>query len=605
MYGNVEFGPVFHRGFVISLLFFVFALSYFVTPYWMINRSPGGMVLLAGLTIAFGLLWSFAASGPFKINIGRKDLPALAFLFGIACIFNARPLFSDIPWCGDEDYHIFVVLKFLNNAAGPAIPSIVIFVLFLYAGWRKSKWALPLGVFALVAAVIGNLFYPIDFHSILRYPFFSRFFQALAPGLASPFVGMYHEVLYRIVPLLSAILIAWVCHRTNPSSDWRIKLAFGVSAALMPVVWYYSSVLYLEMPIVFLMLVAFCGIRELLNDDWKKMRTNPGWYALITTGFVKETALLVLFPFVACRLLIRFVRARKAKTGIGRRFLSDELKIVFCALLPVIVYVAYRAHFNVSRTFSPGVAHLLNPDPYFAVIRAWVEQFGGFSPLFIAGSVLAAYRKKFELLFFSWAMILAVTVFMILDNPEYSGYSRFNLFVVPPILIVSTECFSFFRKKIVLALILVCLIASDIALSPIHPDGAKKPLWGNYLCDTSEHYYPYEKTLKWLEKNHGEKRHFFTGMNYPYSIGLKFYFYKLEWFPDHILRKTDPNKSADIGFADMFEQAVLENCDVIVYHVPKYTAVRLAPADGWAMAKTFENSAHRIVVYLESPTQTG
>jgi len=586
----------FHNAFIRTILFCFFSLAYIAAPYWMINQSTQMAILLLVLTALIGLLWSSTASGHTKIKITWNGILSFLLLLLIVGAFNYMPLNSVIPWRGDEDYHIAIVQDFLKQPQS-FFPLILSCLLFIYAGWRRSKIVVPAGAAVVMLFALYNYFSPINFYSILRYPYVSRFFQAIVPYFGSFFTSMYHEVFYRVVPFLSTVFIAWKCMESYNILDWRIKLVFGLSVAFMPVLYYYSSILYLEMPAVFLMLIVCLDIEKLLKDDFTTIKTRIGWYALILTGFIKETVIFFLFSFIVSRLVIRIEQIFRKKVDINLSLLWNDLKIIFCVSLPACIYIFYRIHFKVSRTFFPKFVNLMTPEPYLAIIRSWFDQFGFFSILFIAGGAILIYKKKYEFLFFSLFTIATITFSNILDSVDYAGYSRFNLFLVPTILAVTIAGLNFICDKKKISLLLLSMIISiNIFLSPVNRDGTKKPFWGNYLCDTSEHYYPYKKTLKWLKKKHPNDKIFFTGMDYPYNIGFNFYFNKIKWFPKAMMGKMKSRKDVTV-LGKIFKQAAAQGFNVVVYQARKGEWPEPKYLKNYTMEKVFKNHAHRIIVF--------
>lgn len=193
--------------------------------------------------------------------------------------------------------------------------------------------------------------------------------------------------------------------------------------------------------------------------------------------------------------------------------------------------------------------------------------------------------------------IASTVLFHASDNVAYSGYSRFNLFILPMILGVAAEPL---RKLKVLSggifwLFMAGFCCLNLYLSPVAIDGAKKPFWGNYLCDTSEHYYPYRKTIKWIGENYPEARVLFAGLTYPYYTD--FYFEKFNLNNRRLLIKH-PKKSltAARAFATAVKIAQQNRYQLIVFHV-----IDDIPAPGinqkYALEKTFTNSAHRLALY--------
>ena len=163
-------------------------------------------------------------------------------------------------------------------------------------------------------------------------------------------------------------------------------------------------------------------------------------------------------------------------------------------------------------------------------------------------------------LFFLYPLFFAV------DTLIYAGYSRFNLFVIPPVLAGTWMLIKplMENRKSIGAIAGLCHPVNQFVGQPGAHDGTKKPLWGNTLTDTSEHYYPYREALEWLKNNSEHEPIMFAGMYYPYSFG--FYFGQLGWTPVHtVLMTTDI--SNPISLAQALTQADVEHINMVLFQV--------------------------------------
>lgn len=534
---------------------------------------------------------------------------------------NYKPITSGIPWRGDEDYHIRSVLDVLGltSRISPkwALITLITFVLFLYLAWKRSKWSILIGALLVTSLIIffskdpflgrGPTFY-------LRYPFVNYWFLALAPKIATLAGNPYHEALYRIVPLLSVIGIVWVFLRQLRPAKTSFILLWGLCIATMPLVFYYSSILYLELPAVFLMTVVCLHIKSLLQDDFQNIRQNPAWYALIMIGFIKETAMVFLFCFLACRLLVSWLRrnrggtdkkeaepASKEKTRESlKQYLAGELVIIFCSLFPSFLYLLFRSMLAHTRSFSPEISGLGDISVYYAIGRSLVEQFSLFLFFFLAGCFLLISKREFSTVSFFLLIFLVTPLFYAVDQKVYAGYSRFNLFILPSILAGSNVFIKqIIEQKKMVGISIVCIaIVINFLITPIYPDGTKKPTWGNYLSDISEHYYPYPEALAWLKEKHGTERIFITGLNYPYYFD--FYFQQLNWYPDYKFFKYSTAYSESAAVSRMLAMAEKGNYPVVLYHVLGEHLPQ--PQETWhfQQEKVIKNDAHILVIYVKT-----
>ena len=339
--------------------------------------------------------------------------------------------------------------------------------------------------------------------------------MALHP--ASLVIGPYHEILFRIIPFLSVVGLAWYFQRSINQKEIHSKFLWGLAIGTIPIVFYYSSILYLEIPAIFLMTLVCIRISNLLQKDFVGLKQDIGWYALILIGFIKETTL----PFLLCFLIYRTIISLwnrtsneklnphteetadvKTKLPIGQ-FFRDEFFVYFVTLLPIVYYLSFRTIFENTREYTLTLSNLLDISIYTVMGRSFLEQFGIFPVFFIGGCILLFKKKKYFILWFYIILIIGYALFYFLDQNEYIGYSRFNLFFLPPILAGSSYLIKAVieRKKIYGTRPCVCNDLSSLYLSPVQNDGTKVPLWGNYFTDTSEHYYPVEDALLWMKQN--------------------------------------------------------------------------------------------------------
>ncbi|MBN2030664.1 hypothetical protein JW824_10520 [bacterium] len=587
-----------HRFFTFSILFFIFFLAYILTPYWQHSSSLAGTVLLLMITIGLNLLWSTWASNHFQFRIGKNDGLIFLILFFIVGLLNFRALTAVIPWRGDEDYHITITLQIVYLWRLKWIIFFVCLSFFLgFSAWYKSKWLLIISMtFMILYAIFFNHYHDINYITILRYPYFQSWFNALIPTFYKYIHAPEREIVFRIVPFISVVTLVWICYKNLNLKNPVVKLIWSVAFCSMPILIYYTSILYLEMPAVLLMTLVCLHIRELLYDDMQTISTHPYWYALIFIGFLKETTIPFLVSFVICRLIIRFRHPRKKRYDPNDVF--NEGKVIFVVLFPFLYYIFFRNQSIDMRGFSPQISNLMNLSIYPVLLRSFFEQFGGFFLLFIVGGLLLWQKRETASFLFYIVLLILVPSFHILDNIDYTGYSRFNLFLVPLIIMASTVLINKMinKKRILSLMIALAFIGLHYRLSPLNGDGTKKPYWGNYLIDTSEHYYPYRKTLLWLKENHHNDEILFTGMYYPYYLG--FYFRQLEWYPTRSIQLVDQNRNENKEFIENLLESTKPNCHVVVYHTRNHHLFEYDHLNGFSIEKVFTNqSQNYLIVY--------
>jgi hypothetical protein len=283
--------------------------------------------------------------------------------------------------------------------------------------------------------------------------------------------------------------------------------------------------------------------------------------------------------------------------------LIQEVKLALATLLPAMLYLFLRSFQTRNRSFSPDVASLVSPDVLSAIGQSLVEQMGIFLILFLAGSLLLLLKKEYLVFGFFVSLFLVYPLFFALDTAGYAGYSRFNLYLLPPVLAAAGWLIRGWadKKKLISLLLAVVIILVNLWMSPINGDGTKKPLWGVYMADTAEHYYPYREALEWLKANHEEDRILFTGMYYPY-ISFAFYFGKLGWEPDHEIVLTEKTEDYNALLTEALTKADADHFDVVLYHLAGDEIPQIQDSHGFAEEQIFKNDAHTLIVYQRTST---
>lgn len=588
------------RSFISTALFFFFVLAFVAAPYWLIAESSAERIVFLLISVLLGFAWTRLAAGEVQVQPlhGLGWLQAAMLLVLVAAL-NFRAVTSAIPWRGDESYHISFAVN-LARMMPPALAfaAIVAFLLLLYLAWRKPRLALAscaILVAGCVAVFLLREFPPLG--PMARYPFVSRWFHALVPILLSPLTGLNHEILYRIVPLLSAVLLSWLYSRSVPSGYTAVTLVLGMAIATIPVVFYFSSILYLEMPSVVLMFAVCSKADKLLSLDFHDLKKNPSWYALILIGFIKETAAAFLLCFVVCRIAARLKSSARPVPWL--KLARDEFLMALGTLLPLVLYMFFRSYFGDRRQYHFNPANLLNLRALGVILLSHLEQFGLSYLLFLCGIFLLFRNRQYRQAIFLLLAVVSAPLFHLIDTVRYAGYSRFNLFALPAVLAGSAVLLRFIgaKRKWYLPAIAVLIVTSNLLMSPVNLDGTKKPYWGNYIVKTpAEHYYPIPDALAWLKDNRRPEMIHFVGFSISYFFD--FYYDKLDWHPRYELLKEF--RADDPAFIrDTLQAALQSEADCVVFRVDARVP-QLNPADGidqlWQM-KVFSNMAHSLLVY--------
>jgi hypothetical protein len=615
------------RQFVVAALAIVYTVAFVASPYWNLAHGRITRAALLALTLTLGVIWSTCAAGELRLSVRPDSAIFFAALCAGVLLLNLGPITSVIPWHGDEDGHIRRTLDLLQRIPlSWILASGTLAILLLIAAWRRSAWALVIGALLLPAAILfgwrGGAFLPTD-TGILRYPQLNYLMLMLIPKVAGLVVGPYHEVLYRVIPLLAMSAVAWTFHGglSGPRDPNAWLWHFGI--ATIPLVFYYSSILYLEPIVVFLMVLVCLRTEDLLKTDFRQTREIPAWYALVLIGFFKDVTVGFLLCFMFCRLV------RQVRIGPLWKVIAGELRLLTATFLPIGFYLALRGTLSASRIFEPVPAALLNLQVYRAIGQSFFEQFGLILALSAAGSILLARRRRyFSLLFFGLVFLTQISMYALDYGGVYAGYSRFNLLVLPVVLasahITLEEIAP--RMRAAAAVAPAVLIAANLVMSPVNLDGTKAPYWGNYLIDTSEQYYPFREVLSWLKLAHRDDAILFAKMDRSYYFD--FYFQQLQWEPhfevsgaewtsglqpwfmhfegwdwrprpnlQEILIQGEPQGEASrVSSAIAFARD--HGLQIVVYQVLGTEIPPVTQMNGFRLEKVIQNQAHALMVFV-------
>ena len=594
------------RGFVTALLASIYILGFIITPYWILHKSILENILYLALILSIGLIWLLFSANSLQVEFSSKELNLFLLLLAAMTVLNYRALNSVIPFRGDEALHIGRTLDVVDRL--PLLQTSVIialFIAFLLAGFKKQKWALFAGILMVICVVFyflgENLFtdmqaYPLFF---LRYPFINYWFFAAAPKLVSSISSPYHEVLYRIIPFLAMAGVAWTVQRRAGTTSVLSTIAWGVAVATIPLIFYYSSILYLEPLAVFLMTIACFDADTLLHESSKDISHVPAWYALLLIGFIKETTIPFLLCFIAVRIIVQLQAwSRKNRKEESEKTLLNllvgEFKVIFALLAPIFLYLYFRAALISTRSFTPDILNLFDLTNYYFVILSLLQQLGPFLFFFIAGCIVLFRDRKLILPFYYLATIIAILAFHMVDYRSYIGYSRFNLFILPAVLAGSIRFITWASKQrqYAASILLFIAIGSNLLFSPIHLDGAKTAYWGNYLTDTSEHYYPYQDALIWLKNNYAEERMLFAGLDFYYPF--EFYWNKLDWKPKRDGIPSEGITDETLAISSILKKAEDEHYSIVVYRVKDNNFVLPRETGKFRIQVTQKQRAHAV-----------
>ncbi len=153
-------------------------------------------------------------------------------------------------------------------------------------------------------------------------------------------------------------------------------------------------------------------------------------------------------------------------------------------------------------------------------------------------------------------------------------------------------------NKYFYSLLGIATMSVNLILSPINMDGTKEPLWGNYLVDTSEHYYPYEKALIWLKENNRDNQMIFSGMSYRYKFN--FYFNALQWWPNHKIIMINKDVNQNDALLQVLAEAKHAGINIVLYQLTNEGIPDQQELSGFIVKKFFRNQAHSLVVFMKT-----
>jgi hypothetical protein len=407
--------------------------------------------------------------------------------------------------------------------------------------------------------------------------------------------------MYRITPLLSTIFIglfiAWTLRKEGISrlNAILIALAFG----LTPNIYYHSTILYLELAAVAALTAALYYIEPLLKNDFKQIKTCPGWYALLIAGFIKETLMIIIGGIIGIRIIVRMYILLKNKR-LNRQTVFEEFAAAFCIAAPLGIYLFFRMFFSSVRSFAPNYSNLTNISLYIIAGKALWEQFAGLLILAAGGAIVCLLKKRFLMAVSLILLFVIHFVFYFLDRPEYVGLARFNLPLFSPMAvfaIVFTVWLANKNRKMVVCAGVFC-IAVNLMLSPVAPGGEKKPTFAFPAMNSGEYYFPHEKAIEWLKANRPNWPVLVSG---HYSKArINWYFAKAQYPCRFFVSMLKPGTPYMEGLKNTLDAAGKANIPLVLFHKANsetsLTKEELSVA-GYKAVKVFKNKYSALVLY--------
>ncbi len=519
----------------------VFLFSFLL--YLPIYESTKIRLSLLLATLFLGTLWAWLASGTVILYFKKHINVGLLGLLVMGLVLNIGTLVQGMPWRGDEDSNVDFVVIFSNLIPFQwffAKCAALIVTAWLVCKYTKLSKSLQLLVAALLVVVIAYWAYhlsivgyymPFQYNLIIsRLPYFIRMLPVF-PVIAAKSMGIqYTEWLYRILPFLSAVLLAYTVAGHYSKDNKTHFFAIGLLVLTLPTVFFYSSILYLELTGLLLLTYVLLHADKWLRNTFVEMRQQPYWLAFIGLGFVKETFLFVVLVLLAMRLFTRIIVLRKYTFN----QLLNEMVIVFVALLPLVYYLFIRYYNGNVRPGALSFDHLKQWNSYLVLLKSFWQQFGVFALLFPAALVSYALQKNYvKVLLFLGGVVGVSFVFAADSGGIYAGYSRFNLLVLPFFLVAAMDVLQtvLIKSKQIAYGVFAIILAINFVLCPIHLDGSKEAYWGDYGYDTAEHYYPFKEALQFTKEKGFTQVTLLTNDYQPYFLRFNFQFQHLQYAP--------------------------------------------------------------------------
>jgi len=287
------------------------------------------------------------------------------------------------------------------------------------------------------------------------------------------------------------------------------------------------------------------------------------------------------------------------------------------AVLPLAMYILFRNIWAGSLPYVPVPGHLTLHN-IGILLRSYAQQFGPLGALAVVGVGILLWRRRFLLAIFLVTLFIGDAAFHLFDSVQLIGYSRFNLFLLPVVVVAAMIAVDTIPRRFLpfSALLAVCVMGLNLFISPLYADGSKVPNWGDYGFDEAEHYYPYRDAIRWLDRYHPQDRVLVTGLDFSPTL----YFYaadppagprRLAEFGHFTLRMFPFDRTSTWGMrpdndrarvANDLSAAARDGFKVVLYHVMWGTDPSVMPQPArWRLTTVFSTRAACLVVYEQVP----
>jgi len=614
--------------FAFCLTVFYFAFIFVDIPA--LAQDVAAKVILLTILGVSGAVWAYTSSSESNIDLKVEHLPAYLALFLGLFIVNFRPLMYSIAYRGDEDYHISTVMSssslineyfsffqsLMSSTAGVLLfaAAVCLFVIF-FVSFRK-KMSLLDKVTALYLIAVTFMFIRImltfgaggSYHFGKAVPYDSLQYPYIQKWITKLIVlnGKYNESLYRSLPFISTVLLSWlVFYKTVKATGNRyMSFCFSFAIATMPTIYFYSSLFYPDMLAMLLIAVSLFDLDALLRMDFKDLAKRPSWICFIMLPFAKDTAVVFSCLIVLARIIVRLSEKKFS--------LSGELKFALSAVLPHAVFVSLKLFVMPEQGVQDlgffGKAKEISS--YFTVFKSIFAQTGLLLLFSCAGLALIYKKDRPKAFFLSSMVILYIIFYMGCKGPDYIGYARWYLTIVPVGIFLAAALIERMKSVLIRWTVISSLAASNLLLMPMYIDGTRISNWGSPLTDTSEHSYRFKEAFDWLSKRDDVIGVAKVGGYFHYS-GNRFYVDKYRMKENGLLsarhqmfgQKPYDTKREWFYFKIFFRSLIKANyrgiADYVVYQSVNniYLEEGAVVAGEYRVAKAFRNPEHTIYIF--------
>jgi hypothetical protein len=546
----------------------LFATTFLLTPVCASQalRAPGSTNAASPIVqlalLVFGGLWVRAAAAgepPVLARVatlrGRVVCLWAALLIGVCFL----PWMADIAYGGDEHYHLkaLVVSHILSRDLFGHTWFSLLGIAWLGAGvWLAARRAGDLqsppvalgdngrrlkavGTWAcagLVLAACAPWLYSSAMLSdtfnqdrMLRYPGSQPWLSAWLWEFTRDNLGSGVLFGFEVLRFSSVLAVFVLGLALVQETRWRkaapiLPLLGALVVATVPTLHYHSTLLYLELALIPLLVLLLRDGRRWLLASPTRLAGSNAWWAALAVGFMKDTGIIAVGLLWLTRAVVRgtFLTRRREWSFAS---VVAEARVCFVTLGPGVLYLLLRTMHG-SRPYQPHFENILSAEIWLQATRGAGEQFGFLWLPAVAGACLLARRR-------AWLQLLAASVlfggmwmFHLVEEPRWVGLARFNLLLLPALLVLAWEGFGALAQRRTLAMAaLLFVLAGNAWLSPVDRAG-QRAVWGG----SGEQWYDYSDCLQELRKLKPDARLAIANLSHSYGIGMTLQ--RLDWWID-------------------------------------------------------------------------